>query len=544
MSTPTNMTTPASEPTPLAASLAGRLRERYPNLAWATTQAPLDESTTFANLLNVVDKEDAPENQFLRKEFVNFCDVAEKGYIINYNQTQDALHQARAVQATLTDVNQQNERQVAEVARLRDLITIQQNQLTMQQNQLDQYVQTTTKLHQRINELTSSQTTTQPSRPRKVFEDPERFTGNQTDVTQRQKAYEKWRLQVETAYTTQPDYFPTERSKLVFAISFLSGKAYDSISTGLREIINHPDDPQAWEWETLDKLFLSMNQRYVVIDTAATAERKLDNFPQGNREPLAWLAELEETMIQAKCTAAQKVRYLNRLANQKMRNKFAGMDDEIGDSDWDGWRNKFKHYAKNIARQEHIDKLQKTSYYSQPSTQTTPSQPTPDPDTMDLDAARIGRPASITEEERQERINANKCLACGQAGHYARDHRGPNGIPMPPRETPSFRGRSGYNIRGRGGGYDAARGGYDATRGGMRSPTFRGPHQYQYQQAPQYQQTPLFRNHQQLRAIEPGFIIDETNSQYSFDAETESSSLNEAQQSQTSNEQPKGQPLR
>ena len=104
-------------------------------------------------------------------------------------------------------------------------------------------------------------------------------------------------------------------------------------------------------------LFLSISKRYVVIDTAAAAERKLDTLFQGTKEPLAWLAELEETLIQAKYTPAQKVRCLNRLANQKIRKKFEDIDEEIGDSDWDRWRNKFKHYAKNITRQEHINKL-------------------------------------------------------------------------------------------------------------------------------------------------------------------------------------------
>jgi len=155
----------------------------------------------------------------------------------------------------LAEVNQQYDKKVIEITRQRDVIELQQTQLDQHRTTTDQYMQTSTKLHQRINELTSSQidkatlsqTATQTSSPRKIFEDPERFSGNQADITQRQRAYKKWCLQIKTAYTTQPDYFPTERSKLVFAISFLSGKAYDSTSIGLQGIIEHPDDSQAWE---------------------------------------------------------------------------------------------------------------------------------------------------------------------------------------------------------------------------------------------------------------------------------------------------------
>ena len=110
-----------------------------------------------------------------------------------------------------------------------------------------------------------------------------------------------------------------------------------------------------------------------------------------------------------------------------MQEKFASMEEDISMNDYEKWSAKFTVYAKNISRQEHIIKLNKgqatQSYHHAPAT-------TPVGDPMDLDATRMG---GISDATRRYRMEHNLCMACGESGHFAADHRGPNAIPMPPR---------------------------------------------------------------------------------------------------------------
>ena len=91
----------------------------------------------------------------------------------------------------------------------------------------------------------------------------------------------------------------------------------------------------------------------------------------------------------------------------------------------------FNNIARNLQQQDHIAKLQTTSIVHQNENNSSINLPQADfGDPMDLSRMKL------SSAERKYRLENGLCVACGEKGHYSKDHhRKFDPIPMPKRGT-------------------------------------------------------------------------------------------------------------
>ena len=336
------------------------------------------------------------------------------------------------------------------------------------------------------------------SRPRRSTTDPDKFAGTNQDTAKRQAAYERWKTQVANILLIDGKCFPTLMEKLSYITSQLSGKAWDAVQDGVQAMHKDPQTPESWNWSTVDALWKFLDTRYVLLDTTQAAKNALDTLFQGKRAYGDFKADFDHHAHKAKIDDRTKVDMLRKRLSKDISSVISNQVMLPDLDDYAAWTKMTDNIARNLQQNEHIQKLSSKQATSNPTT-SNPSathQPDTSNDPMDLDRLRL------SDGERKRRTDNNLCLACGEPGHFARDHhREINPVPMPPRSNgPPSRG----SYRGRG------RGSYFGNRGG-----YQAPHQSVWQWPSQpffgFQGSGPQLPQPQLRALQQphGFILGE-----------------------------------
>lgn len=267
-------------------------------------------------------------------------------------------------------------------------------------------------------------------KPRRTTTDHDKFTGNQPNTEKRQMTYERWKTQIGQNLIIDKACFVGEFERISHITGQLTDKAWDAVQDGVKVMNNNPANPQRWIWKTLEELWETLDGRYILLDGTQTAKNKMDTLYQEKRAYGDFKIDFDHFAEKAKYDDRTKVDMLRKRLNSKITNVIDNQVNLPNDDDFIGWSQMISKIARNLGQQEHIAKIQQLSNNS-PYKDPKPSQDVIDTgDPMDL--SRI----KLSEADRKYRKDNNLCMACGQKGHFAKDHhRKLDPIPMPKRSV-------------------------------------------------------------------------------------------------------------
>jgi hypothetical protein len=314
-----------------------------------------------------------------------------------------ALHSSGNLTDRFTALATENE----DLALERDAAVAHRNTLTTRVTQLEAQLVQTLAL---VNAATTSSTT-----GRKGQTDPEKFTGEDRGKLRSLVALLRLRL------IDRPGEFPNEQAKLRYAFSRLEGAA-------LEQLIHLVKD---------DRVNLANSEAFVTLleeaygdpDRVNTAERALAKLRQGNRDFVTYYAEFQCLMADLNWNDAAKRAALHRGLCEELKDILSTQDLP---EDWSCYvalmkKRDMQYRARKAEAHHSSGQTKPTMTPTARNTSPNPAQNAPHPTSrgsghfgpapMDLLAAR----RRLSPEERQKRIDENRCLYCGGFNHMARD---------------------------------------------------------------------------------------------------------------------------
>jgi hypothetical protein len=245
--------------------------------------------------------------------------------------------------------------------------------------------------------------------------DPKKFTGEDRSKLRSFVALLCLRL------IDRPGEFPNEQSKLQYAFSRLEGATLEQLIHLVKDDRVNLGDFKAF--------VTSLEEAYGDPDHVNTAERALAKLRQGNRDFVTYYAEFQRLIADLNWNDVAKRAALHRGLCEELKDILSTQDVP---EDW-------SHYVALVKKRDMQYRVRKaethrSSGQTKPTTTPTirntspnPAQNTPHatssgsghfgPAPMDLSAAR----RRLSPEERQKRIDENRCLYCGSFNHMARD---------------------------------------------------------------------------------------------------------------------------
>lgn len=433
--------------------LVASFRESWPNLANAIEDHNFPpESNPTPLLTTIASTTDSPEK-------IMFCSLLkcfdDKFGILatQIARQSSSISEYESDRKTMTShINELNERIMAahqEISRSQEVIENKNKLIETRLNDMNILNTRISKLNSQISSgneqifklqtqlqtsLTNSQSISNEqnvfSKPRRTTTDHDKFSGNQQSTEKRQLAYERWKTQLEQNLVVDKACFTGEFEKISHITGQLSDKAWDAVQDGIKRMNKSPDNPQKWVWKTSEELWEILDGRYMLLDGTQTAKNKLDTLYQDKRAYGDFKVDFDHFAEKAKYDDRTKVDMLRKRLSKKIANVIDNQVNLPDDDDFNGWSQMINKIARNLGQQEHIAKIQQLSTNS-PYQDLRPNQ---DPiDTGDpMDLSRI----KLSESDRKYRKDHNLCMACGQKGHFAKDHhRKIDPIPMPRRSA-------------------------------------------------------------------------------------------------------------
>lgn len=351
------------------------------------------------------------------------------------------------------------------------------------------------------------------TRARRTTTDPEKFTAANTDTAKRQTAYECWRTQINSTLLVDSICFPSELTKINYVTNQLGGKAWDAIQDGKEKMITNADDESKWTWANTTALLKDLDYRYILLDSTQSAKNALDTLYQGKRAYGDFKADFDHYATKAKIDNRTKVDLLRKRLSQPICNVLKFQVTLPAPDDYEEWSKTTDSIARNLQQDDHMANLrrnrdprplstfsQRTPGVTATSTPTASDHDQGDP--MDLSRTTTDSRNKISDSVRKYRTSRNLCMACGEPGHYSRDHRGPSGLPMPKKATAP-----------------------PSTNTALTSRRFTpAPPSAPYQPIGQWQWIGPQFNKPQLRAIESGYITSESSSEADTETTNDTSS--------------------
>jgi len=504
------------------------LLERWPRLTTVIVAGTFSPDTNPGPFIQTITAQDGPnKNQFLA--MLDCLEENTRQLTAQRDQIQSELSkrvrnvsdldELVAVQRSEADkMRQAFEETRAEITGLNSTITSLNTRVAQNNERISELQDERAELRTRLSQATTTATAPAPqpemtSKPRRTTTNPDKFTAGQKDIAKRQEAYEKWKTQVESVLVTDANCFLKALDTLTFITSLLSGKAWDAVQDGVQKMNANPTDPEQWTWHDVATLWKALDKRYILLDSTQSAKNTLDTLFQEMRAYGDFKADFDYYADKAMLDDRTKVDMLRKRLNVDFTRV---IDNQIilpAVDDYTGWSNTTDNIARNLQQKQHIAKLQNLTRLQNPASPHPQARAAPAPapavdtgDPMELDRIHI------SDAERKRRKDNDLCLACGESGHFARDHHRPvDPIPMPQRRNTYTPG----NARGRGHG----RGGYNG-QAGQTQPQGQQGRQGQNQQRGAWQWVPQPQSQQpqfmtpQLRALPTtGHIISETSSE-------------------------------
>ncbi|KAI0992449.1 hypothetical protein K3495_g15736, partial [Podosphaera aphanis] len=220
----------------------------------------------------------------------------------------------------------------------------------------------------------------QPSHHR-ISKDPDRFSGETTDMTKRQQEYVNWKSTILTCFLQDNHVFSNERTKLLHIFGLLSGAAHENNRIYFDEAVKNPNDPKSWTWKTATQLFTSLDAQYETINLKLDASIKFDVLYQKKTPFPNFIALFQNLSQRCGKTEEQKVEALKKKVSVEIAQKLATLDSPPSVDDFDGWVKKCARFYENLQEYEHN---QKAKNHDNPFQRTNPKPQTPQPATIDM----------------------------------------------------------------------------------------------------------------------------------------------------------------
>ncbi|KAH6988600.1 hypothetical protein EDB80DRAFT_588622, partial [Ilyonectria destructans] len=126
---------------------------------------------------------------------------------------------------------------------------------------------------------------------RRQTSDPDKFSGDEKDITKRQIEYLNWRSKVGRNIVTDDQVFDNDFKKIQYAASMLTGSCYQLFQSRFDKLTIHkngtPADPArgiaanptgGWPWKNADELFSELNKLYATMDLSRNASLDLERL--------------------------------------------------------------------------------------------------------------------------------------------------------------------------------------------------------------------------------------------------------------------------
>jgi hypothetical protein len=314
-----------------------------------------------------------------------------------------ALHSSENLTDRFTALATENE----DLALERDAAITNRNTLTARVTQLEAQLAQTLAL---ANVATNSSTA-----GHKGQTDPEKFTGEDHGKLRSFVALLHLRL------IDRPGEFPNEQAKLRYAFSRLEGAA-------LEQLIHLMKDDRV-NLGNFEAFVTSLEEAYGDPDRMNTAEWALAKLRQGNRDFVAYYAEFQRLIADLNWNDAAKHVALHCGPCEELKDILSTQDLP---EDWSRYvalmkRRDMQYRACKAETHCSSGQTKPTTMPTARNTSPNLAQNAPHPTSsgsghfgpvpMDLSAARH----RLSPEERQKRIDENRCLYCGGFNHMARD---------------------------------------------------------------------------------------------------------------------------
>jgi hypothetical protein len=209
---------------------------------------------------------------------------------------------------------------------------------------------------------------------RRVSKDPDKFGGNEKDISKRQKEYVNWRSQVIRCLNVDKAVFNTEYLRIMHIASLLTDSAYDLHRTHFETITNNEHDSEFWHWKTTEAVFRDLNAQYETLDLSREAKQKLDDLLMKNKPFPTFLAEFTVLASQCGKTSEQMVEQLRIKVSQELFDEITHRDDLPGPADLTTWCKLYQKIYDNLETQKHVLKLRNSHPGASRPRQIQPSQ--------------------------------------------------------------------------------------------------------------------------------------------------------------------------
>lgn len=284
---------------------------------------------------------------------------------------------------------------------------------------------------------------------------PKPFSGDTTNKADRPREYQAWRDSVRGFWVNRAKHFRTERAKLIYLSSVLTGSAYQGVSEGLAKVAKFPDDQTRWQWLIAEDVITELDKKYDTYDLQAAALEEWNKLEMAGdyADYNDFIAKFIDLTTTLKYNDETRVTYFEQKITRKLREAIYGEPTLPNQGDFDEWVELGRKYWHRLQRSANINKTAKAgSGNGNPGSNNGTKKPEQAGEPMDLDSMKLAI-ANIPQEERERRLAQGLCMNCGLPGHFARQCKKKTNANAP-------RGRSGFGFNPRGGRGRGGRGGF------------------------------------------------------------------------------------
>ena len=247
--------------------------------------------------------------------------------------------------------------------------------------------------------------------------DPSSFGGDKAELR-------GWMTQLRIKLNINKDHYPTEQSKLAYALSRLKERALEQLQPYLEKDGNIA-------LADMEAFYTKLQLAFGDPDRKATAQRELRQLRQKNKEFYLYLSDYQRLVPDTGFDDEAKRSILLDGLSDELKSALITVDLPTSLDDTiqilQKIDNRFRSVQASIRKPFSYGSSRSSSAPSTPTTKTssTPSTPVPRPapispadtDAMDLSTSR--RRGPITPAERSRRMNEGLCMYCGGSGHFA-----------------------------------------------------------------------------------------------------------------------------
>lgn len=247
--------------------------------------------------------------------------------------------------------------------------------------------------------------------------DPAKFNGKSTTSEDKQTRYNNWATLTQANLAIDTAYFDTDLKHFHYIFSLMEGGLLDTYREDFQNIVRNSTLPATWRWTSPAALWSTLDAQFNVVNTAQKAEHELLTVVMAQRDFHEFYTEFDTLAKKAKKNDAEKVMMLKSKITAALHDMALHRETQPGKEDYLGWSKLYADCWERKKDREHIARLrnmnpalqQDRNFQNRPTTTSTTTAT--DPDAMQLDAFRQGRP------DRGTCIQQGLCFYCKNPGH-------------------------------------------------------------------------------------------------------------------------------